>query len=180
MDMMDCPNRGGGKGNTGQMPMGDGIGWDVPHISGNGTMFIPGMFPFDAFFSILDKMWELPHETTTTTTMAQTTPTAKPVKRLDARQNKFKCYNQVIKMDNDRLRYGIESFCYNLGSEAGVRGRDLQGRSNGVLKGGFKRDTVKTLQQPQERIDFSSEVLEGCEWTFDFDECTHYFKNTCR
>ncbi|KAK1979523.1 pectate lyase superfamily protein-domain-containing protein [Colletotrichum cereale] len=177
-DMLDCPNRGPNN-DSGQIPMGDGSGWDVPQISNNGTISLPGMFPWESIFRVVERMCEQPQQTTTTTTRAQTTqpsqPTAKPLKKPDAKHNKVQCFSQGQKMSNVRLRNGIDSFCRNIGSDVGVRARGLEGRATGELTGGYKKESIKPFSG-QEEISFSFEVLNGCAWTFNFDECTRYFK----
>ncbi|KAL0932541.1 LysM domain-containing protein [Colletotrichum truncatum] len=164
---------------SGQVPIGEGWGWDVPQISYNGTMLVPGGFPFGQIIGILGVMCEQPQQTTTTTTRAQTTepskPTEKPLKRPDANKNEINCYGSGRKMSNKRLRNGINSFCRNIGSAVGVEARGLEGRATGELKAGYKKEYIKPFSG-QEEIRFSFEVLDGCTWTFDFDECTRYFK----
>ncbi|KAK1703500.1 LOW QUALITY PROTEIN: pectate lyase superfamily protein-domain-containing protein [Colletotrichum lupini] len=182
MDMLDCPGRGGNNNDSGQMPMGDGTGWNVPKISNNGTMSLPGFFPWGSMLSELGRMCEQPLESKTTTTRAQTTqpsqPTAKPLKQADAKHNNVKCYGEGRKMSNIRLQNGINSFCKNIGSDVGVQARDLDGRAAAgqqQLMGRYKKESIKPFSG-QEEISFSFEVLDGCSWTFSMDECTRYFK----
>ncbi|KAK1966745.1 pectin lyase-like protein [Colletotrichum sublineola] len=174
IDLLNCPNQRPNYG-SGQVPSGEGWGWDVPRISNNGSL--SGLFPGEIIISVFSRMCERPQQTTTTTTLPQQTsqPTAKPLKRPNAKSNKVHCYKSGHKMDNSLLQYGIESFCYNLQSEAGIRARGLEDRTTGVLVGPFERDTYKDVRGPN-HISFSFEVLDGCEWRFDFDECTRYFK----
>jgi len=42
------------------------------------------------------------------------------------------------------------------------------------VKEGFKADHVERFSG-SEQIYFTFEVLPGRAWTFDFDECLHYF-----
>ncbi|WDK13223.1 hypothetical protein CGRA01v4_04504 [Colletotrichum graminicola] len=136
---MHFPNRGG-KNNDGQMPIngGHGIGWGVPRISSNGTIILPGEFPYGGFSELLeDFICYQPQESTTTTT-APSKPTVKPPKRPDPHQNKAKCYKRGKKMTNLRLQYGAESFCSNLRSEAGIRARDVEGRTTGGFRAALR------------------------------------------
>ncbi|KAK1638756.1 pectate lyase superfamily protein-domain-containing protein [Colletotrichum phormii] len=170
MDMLDCPGMGGNNNDSGgQMPMGDGTGWDVPKISNNGTMSLPGFFPWGSVLSEPGRMCELPQESKTTTTRAQTTQPSQPS------QPTAKPLNGGRKMSNIRLQNGINSFCKNIGSDVGVQARDLEGRATGQLPGGYKKESIKPFSG-QEEISFSFEVLDGCSWTFNMDECTRYFK----
>ncbi|KAK6215409.1 hypothetical protein QIS74_08428 [Colletotrichum tabaci] len=166
------------------VPMGEGWGWDVSQISNNGTMILPGFGPpFGQIINILGRMCEQPQQTKTSTTIrAQTTqpsrPTEKPSARADANQNQIKCFGSGHKMGNTRLRLGIESFCSNIGSDAkdvGARGLNDRRAATGELTGGYKRRDTKTLDK-NDKISFSLEVMDGCAWTFDLDECARYFK----
>ncbi|KXH55453.1 hypothetical protein CSAL01_12424 [Colletotrichum salicis] len=161
------------------MPIGDGTGWDVPKISNNGTMSLPVFFPWGSVLSELGRVCEPPQESKTTTTRAQPTqpsrPMAKPLKQADAEKNHVNCYSEGRKMSNIRLQNGINSFCKNIGSDVGVQTRDLEGRTTGQLLGGYKKESIKPFSG-QEEIGFSFEVLDGCSWTFNMDECTRYFK----
>ncbi|GKT56174.1 exo-beta-D-glucanase [Colletotrichum tofieldiae] len=142
-------------------------------------MSLPWFPPFGQIINLFGIMCEQPQQTTTTTTRAQTTqpsqPTEWPRKRPDAKQNDIDCFGSGRKMSNVRLRNGIDSFCRNIGSEAGVLARGLDGRATGELLGGYKRESIKPFSGGEE-ISFSFEVLAGCAWTFDLDECTRYFK----
>ncbi|GJD05036.1 lysM domain-containing protein [Colletotrichum higginsianum] len=184
MDLLDCPNTKRPNNDSGQVPMGEGWGWDVPQISNNGTMILPGFgAPFNQIINILGRMCEQPQQTKTSTTIrAQTTqpsrPTEKPLARPDANQNEIKCFGSGHKMGNTRLRLGIESFCSNIGSDAlgvGARGLNDRRAATGELTGGYKRRDTKTLDK-NDKISFSFEVMDGCAWTFDLDECARYFK----
>ncbi|KAF6804556.1 hypothetical protein CSOJ01_10090 [Colletotrichum sojae] len=179
MDNLDCPNRGGsGNNGSGQVSLGDG--WDVPRITANGTMILPRLSPLEGFFDLLGMFCELEDEPTTTTVGSHTTqpaqPTAKPLKRPEAKQNKINCFNGGRKTTNVRMRNGIDSFCRAIGSDAGrVLARGLEGRAAGQLTGGYKKASIQAFSG-QEEISFSFEVLDGCAWTFSHDECVRYLK----
>ncbi|TKW52249.1 hypothetical protein CTA1_11007 [Colletotrichum tanaceti] len=180
IDLLDCPNTKRPDNGLGQVPMGEGWGWDVPKISDTGAMILPGLVPpFGQIIGILGRMCEQPKQTKTSTTTQPSRPTESPPARADANQNTIKCFGSGHKMGNTRLRLGIESFCSNIGSDAtpvNARGLTLNDRAAaGVLTAGYKRKDTKTLNQ-HDKISFNFEVLEGCAWTFDLGECTRYFK----
>ncbi|KAF6837096.1 exo-beta-D-glucanase [Colletotrichum musicola] len=184
MDNLDCPNRGGNNG-SGERPLGDG--WDVPRINANGTFILPGFFGdlLGSIGELLASACPLEPQSTTSATRTQTTapsqPTAKPMKEPNASQNKLNCYNNGRKMTNVRLQNGINSFCRNIAADAGVgvsarsEGGLLQSRATGEIPAGYKKDSVKVFSG-QEEISFSFEVLDGCAWQFDLDECVRYMK----
>ncbi|WQF87927.1 hypothetical protein CDEST_12941 [Colletotrichum destructivum] len=148
------PNLQPGLHRRAAVPMREGCGWDVPQISKNGTMILPGFVPpLGQIINILGRMCEQPQQTKTSTTIrAQKSRPSQPTARLsarpDANQNEIKCFGSGHKIDNTRLRLGIDSFCSNIGFDAkGVGARGLNDRAaTGELTGGYKREDTKTLE----------------------------------
>ncbi|KAK0746794.1 pectate lyase superfamily protein-domain-containing protein [Schizothecium vesticola] len=93
-------------------------------------------------------------------------PKPKPNKA-DSGQNERSCYNTGQWTTNDRLRFAAQSFCKEL--------------SGGVL--GPKSFVERTHNPDFTRSDGASieiitsvEVMDGCEWESNYDECLRYMK----
>ncbi|KAI0097347.1 glycoside hydrolase family 55 protein [Nemania sp. FL0031] len=128
--------------------------------------FRPGSFPGDEED---DENWEeyltpCPTETSTSTVTRTTTATTMPEpspREGDPMKNERHCYNSGAKEYHRNLDTAAIGFCYSLG------------QSGDILRPGVY--TGRSLITDEAAwIDTKLEIMDGCQWTWDYDLCREY------
>lgn len=120
--------------------------------------------------------------TTTSTTKATSTtsqgstptseqeqqPTESPYEHADPMKNKRDCYDGGRKASHEQLDNSIRSFCNSLGKPGTVYKDSVFRKSNLELPNGGGGPGLVVVA--------TFELFEGCEWTWNFDECARYLR----